>query len=113
MRPRSLFLKSINTLKPYIEADYAYESPRVFSEREAAARLLKEHGLELPEDPTVLEEAVSQAPAAARLPAARRAALLCTTLLAAIHLLAVHALLCTALHCADDVAHRRRWSSRA
>ena len=52
-------MKSINTLKPYIEPDYAYESPRIFSEREAAARMLAKHGIELPEDPTVLDEAVA------------------------------------------------------
>ena len=54
-----LFLKSINTLKPYIEPDYAYESPRTFSEREAAARMLAKHGVELPEEPTVLDEVVA------------------------------------------------------
>jgi len=52
-------LKSINTLKPYIEADYAFESPRIFSEREAAARMLAKHGIELPEDPTVVDELVA------------------------------------------------------
>ena len=52
-------MKSINTLKPYIEPDHAYESPRTFSEREAAARMLARHGLELPEDPTVREEVVA------------------------------------------------------
>lgn len=53
-------MKSINTLKPYIEPDYAYESPRIFSEREAAARMLAKHGLELPEDPTVLDEVLAE-----------------------------------------------------
>ena len=52
-------MKSINELKPYIVPDYAYESPRIFSQREAAARVLAKHGLELPEDPTVVDEVLA------------------------------------------------------
>ena len=52
-------MKSINELKPFIVPDYAYESPRIFSEREAAARVLAKHGLELPDDPTIVDEVLA------------------------------------------------------